>query len=110
MVNLAPVELLVDGRGSVNGEHSVSGFLALTDSKVGSEQQQSGLAQPLRFIHSPKGLSSHSQLPQPFDDELDELEEGVALELELDERAELELEDGIELDELELLMVISLSA
>jgi|GEM_PF-4459721 hypothetical protein len=48
------------------------------------------LSHPFVFCHSPNGVNSHLQLPQPLDEELDE---------ELDE---FEVED--ELDELELLM------
>lgn len=57
---------------------------------VGSEHSHSILSHPFVFCHSPNGVNSHLQLPQPLDEELDE---------ELDE---FEVED--ELDELELLM------
>ena len=96
MANIASDEVLVDGKGSVNGEQFVDSR-APAASKDGSEQTQFGLSHPLIFTHWPKkGSSSHSQLPQPPDDELEELEGGVELDEEL---------DGCELEELELVIM-----
>ena len=74
------------------------------------------------FTHWPNsGSICHSQLPQPPDDELEELDDELTLELEegleldeelldeelLDEELLDEELDGCELDELELLMMSS---
>jgi len=83
MANIPP-ELLVDGKGRVKGVQIVVDSRAPIASDDGSEQTQAELSHPLIFTHWPRGESnSHSQLPQPPDDELEELDEGVELELEL---------------------------
>ncbi len=94
---MPPDELLVDGNGKVNSEQFVV-WRAASIFPDGSEHTQAELSHPLMFTHVLiNGSNSHSQLPQPPDDELDELDEGAWPDEELDE-----------LDELELLIVILL--
>ncbi|MCA9118559.1 MAG: hypothetical protein H6822_03750 [Planctomycetaceae bacterium] len=102
-------ELLVEGNGTVKGSQLVVSRKPTAAS--GSEHVQSALSQPFRLTHSPENESnSHSQLPQPpvdeLDDELEDEEEGK-LEDELEDELGVELDD--ELEELELLMLIPLN-